>query len=337
MAVFSKDLGIDLGTIRTRISEDGQVILQEPTVVAIAVDELKIVSLGQEAQDMYGRVPETLEVAYPLLNGVIADYEVTEKLLEYLIKKVSSPMRVFRPRVMMSVPYGVTSVERRAVHEAALEAIKRDVFLIQQPMAAALGVDLPFHTPTGNMIICLGGGASQAGVLAMYGIVSAETVRTGGLQLDDAIMTYIRRKYGLIVAQPTAERIKIEIGAAVPQDEEMSIEFQGQDSVTGLPRPLTLTTGEVVEALQEPLSQIVEAARRVLEKTPPELVSDIIDRGIALCGGGALLRGVDKLLTKELGVPAYLVDNPTSCVAEGASLSLQPGVYAKIKRNLPPV
>ncbi|MBL7163354.1 MAG: rod shape-determining protein [Anaerolineales bacterium] len=337
MALFSKDLGIDLGTIRTRISEDGQVILQEPTVVAIAVDELKIVALGQEAQDMHGRVPESLEVAYPLQNGVIADYEVTEKLLEYLIKKVSSPVRVFRPRVMMSVPYGVTSVERRAVHEAALEAIKRDVFLIQQPMAAALGVDLPFHTPTGNMIICLGGGASQAAVLAMYGIVSAETVRTGGLQLDDAIMTYIRRKCGLIIAQPTAERIKIGIGAAVPPDEEQSIEFQGQDSVTGLPRPLTLTTGEIVEALGEPLSQIVEATRRVLEKTPPELVSDIIDRGIALCGGGALLDGIDKLLTKELGVPAYLVDNPMTCVAEGTSLSMQPGVYAKIKRNLPPV
>jgi rod shape-determining protein MreB and related proteins len=337
MALFSKDLGIDLGTVRTRISEDGQVILQEPTVVAIAIDELKIVSLGQEAQDMYGRVPESLEVTYPLQNGVIADYEVAEKLLEYLIKKVSSPVRVFRPRVMMSVPNDVTSVERRAVHEAALEAVRRDVFLIQQPMAAALGVDLPFHTPTGNMIICLGGGASQAAVLAMYGIVSSETVRTGGLQLDDAIMTYVRRKYGLIIAQPTAERIKIEIGAAVLQDDEQSVEVQGQDSVTGLPRPLTLTTGEVVEALQDSLSLIVEAARRVLERTPPELVSDIIDRGIALCGGTALLRGIDKLLTKELGVPAYLVDNPMTCVSEGSSLALQPGVYAKIKRNLPPL
>lgn len=337
MALFSKDIGIDLGTIWTRISEDGQVILQEPTVVAIAVDELKIVSLGQEAQDMYGRVPDTLEVAYPLKNGVIADYEVSEKLLEYLIRKVSSPARIFRPRVMMSVPHGVTSVERRAVHEAALEAVKRDVFLIYQPMAAALGVDLPFHTPTGNMIICLGGGTSQAAVLAVYGIVSAETIRMGGLQLDDAIMTYIRRKYGLVIAQPTAERIKIEIGAAVPLDEEKSIEVQGQDQVTGLPRPLNLTTGEVVEAMQDTLKNIVEAARRVLEKTPPELVSDIIDRGIALCGGTSRLRGIDKLLTKELGVPAYLVDNPSTCVAEGASLALQPGVYAKIKRNLPPV
>ncbi len=337
MALFSRDLGIDLGTVRTRISEGGQVILQEPTVVAIAIDELKIVALGQEAQDMFGRVPDTLEVAYPLKNGVIADYEVAEKLLEYLIKKVSSPARVFRPQVMMSVPYGVTSVERRAVHEAALEAVKRDVSLIYQPMSAALGVDLPFHTPTGNMIICLGGGVSQAAVLAMYGIVSAETVRTGGLRLDDAIMTYVRRKYGLVVAQPTAERIKIEIGAAVPQDEERSLEVQGQDQVTGLPRPLTLTTGEIVEALKDPLDQVVEAARRVLEKTPPELVSDIIDRGIALCGGTALLAGIDKLLTKELGVPAYLVDNPTRCVAEGTSLALQPGVFSKIKRNLPPM
>lgn len=337
MALFSKDIGIDLGTIWTRIAEDGQVILQEPTVVAIAVDELKIVSLGQEAQDMYGRIPDTLEVVYPLKNGVIADYEVSEKLLEYFIRKVSSPARIFRPRVMMSVPYGVTSVERRAVHEAALEAVRRDVFLIYQPMAAALGVDLPFHTPTGNMIICLGGGATQAAVMAAYGIVSAETIRIGGLQLDDAIMTYIRRKFGLVIAQPTAERIKMEIGAAVPQDEERSIEIQGQDQVTGLPRPLTLTTGEIVEAIQDVLGTVVETARRVLERTPPELVSDIIDRGIALCGGASLLRGIDKLLTKELGVPAYLVDNPTTCVAEGASLSLQPGVYAKIKRNLPPV
>ena len=337
MAIFSKELGIDLGTVQTRISEGGQVILQEPTVVAIAIDELKIVAVGQEAQDMSGRVPESLEVAYPLQNGVIADYEVTEKLLSYLIKKISGPVRFFRPKVMMTIPYGVTSVERRAVHEAVLEAVKRDVYLIQQPMAAALGVDLPFHTPTGNMIISMGGGSTQAAVLAVYGIVSADTLRIGGLELDAAISTYVRRKYGLIVAQPTAERIKIEIGAAVSQDEESSIEVQGQDQVSGLPRPFTLTTGEVVEALQDPLANIVESARRVLEKTPPELVSDIIDRGIALCGGTSLLRGIDKHLTKELGVPAYLVDNPLTCVVEGASIALQPSVFAKIKRNLPPV
>ncbi|MBU1660278.1 MAG: rod shape-determining protein [Chloroflexi bacterium] len=337
MALFSKDLGIDLGTLNTRISEGGQVILQEPTVVAIAVDEQKIVEVGQEAQNMYGRVPESLEVIYPLQNGVIADYEIAEKLLEYLIGKISGPVRFFRPRVMISVPFGVTSVESRAVHEAALEAVKRDVFLIQQPMAAALGVDLPFHTPSGNMIICLGGGVTQAAVLAMYGIVSAKTLRAGGLQLDEAIITYVRRKYGLVIAQPTAEQVKIKIGAAVPQDEEESMELQGQDQVTGLPRPLNLTTGEIVEAMQVPLQNMVETARQVLEKTPPELVSDIIDRGIALCGGTALLRGIDKLMTKELGVPAYLVDNPMTCVAEGASLALEPGVFPKIRRNLPPV
>ena len=337
MAMLSKNLGIDLGTIHTQIAEGGQVILSEPTVVAIAVEEQKIVEVGEEAQNMYGRVPESLEVAHPLQNGVIADYEITEKLLEYLIRKISGPIRFFRPRVMVTVPYGVTSVESRAVHEAALEAVKKDVFLIQQPMAAALGVDLPFNTPSGNMLISLGGGATQAAVLAMYGIVAADTLRAGGLQLDEAIVAYVRRKYGLVIAQPTAEMIKLQIGAAVPQDEEQSIQLQGQDQVSGLPRPLSLTTGEVVEALQDPLNDIVETARRVLEKTPPELVSDIIDRGIALCGGGALLRGIDKLLTKELGVPAYLVDNPTTCIAEGASLALEPGVYAKIKRNLPPV
>lgn len=339
MAFLSKDLGIDLGTINTLIAEGGQVILQEPTVVAIAVDEQKIVEVGIAAKDMYGRVPESLEVAYPLVNGVISDYEITEKLLEILIGKVSGPVRFrfFRPRVMMSVPYGVTSVENRAVHEAALEAVRGDVFLIQQPMAAALGVDLPFHTPSGNMIICLGGGATQAAVLAMYGIVSAQTLRAGGLALDEAIISYVRRKYGLIIAQPTAEQIKISIGAAVPQDEEESIELQGQDQVTGLPRPFNLTTGEVVEAMEGPLMDIAETARQVLEKTPPELVSDIIDRGIALCGGTALLRGIDKLLTKELGVPAYLVDNPTTCVAEGGSLALDPSVFPKIRRNLPPV
>lgn len=336
MPFLSKDLGIDLGTVYTLISEAGQVILREPTVVAIAVDEQKIVEVGQEAQDMFGRVPESLEVARPLQNGVIADYEITEKLLEYLIQKVSG-RRFFRPRIMITVPYGVTSVESRAVHEAALEAVKREVFLIQQPMAAALGVDLPFNTPSGNLIICLGGGATQVAVLAMYGIVAAETLRAGGQQLDDAIVSYVRRKYGLVIGRATAEQLKIKIGAAVPQDEEESIEVQGQDQVTGLPRPLNLTTGEIVEALQEPLKDVVETARRVLEKTPPELVSDIIDRGIALCGGSALLRGMDKLLTKELGVPAYLVDNPTTCVAEGASLALDPSVYAKIKRNLPPV
>jgi rod shape-determining protein MreB len=284
---------------------------------------------------MYGRVPESIEVTRPLINGVIADYEVTAYMLEALLRRVGGPVRIFRPRVMITVPDGVTSVERRAVHEAALQAGSREAFLIQQPLAAALGVDLPIGTPSGNMILCLGGGATQAAVLAMYGIVAADTLRMGGIGLDESIVTYVRKKYGIIIGQLTAEQVKIKIGAAVLQDEEQSIEVQGQDQVTGLPRPVTLTTGEVVEAMQEPLRAMVETTRRVLEKTPPELVSDIIDRGVALTGGGALLKGIDKLMTKELGVPAYLVDNPTTCVAEGASRGLK--MWEMLRRNLPPV
>ena len=335
MALFSRELGIDLGTLFLRVVEGNQLVLQEPTVAAIVVDEQKMVAWGQEAQDMLGKVPDSLEVIRPLIHGVIADYEVTEFMLAALLKKLAGPLRIFGPRLMVTVPYGVTSVETRAVHEAALQAGSREAYLVQQPLAAALGVDLPIGTPSGNMLICLGGGTTQAAVMAMYGIVTAETLRAGGMSLDEAIVGYVRKKYGLIIGQLTAEQVKIRIGAAVPQDDEQSIEIQGQDQVNGLPRPATLTTGEVVEALREPLGDIVNTARRVLEKTPPELVSDIIDRGVALTGGGALLRGVDKLMTKELGVPAYRVDNPTTCTAEGAGRAL--AMYPLIKRNLPQV
>jgi len=335
VAIFSKDLGIDLGTMFSRLADGTQVLLDEPTIVAIEVDDQKMVAVGKEALVMYGRVPDSIEVARPLKNGVIADYEITETLLSYLLQRVSGSMRIFRPRVMISVPYGVTSVERRAVYEAVLEAGSRDASLIQQPLAAALGVDLPIGSPSGNMVICLGGGCSEAAVMAMYGIVSAETLRAGGLELDEAIVNYVRRKYGVVIGQVTAEQLKIKIGAAVPQDTENSMEVQGQDQVTGLPRPVTLTTGEIVEALQEPLKAVIETGRRVLEKTPPELVADIIDRGVALCGGGALLRGVDKLLTKSLGIPAYLVDNPMTCVVEGAVKALP--IYNILRRNLPQI
>jgi len=333
--MFSKDLGVDLGTIYTRLADPSQVMLEEPTIVAIEVDEQKMVAAGAEARDMVGRVPDTIEVARPLKNGVIADYEITQTLLSYLLQRASGSLRFFRPRVMISVPYGVTSVERRAVFEAVMEAGSREAFLIQQSLAAALGIDLPIGSPSGNMVICLGGGCTEAAVLAMYGIVSADTLRAGGLDLDEAIVTYVRRKYGVIIGQVTAEQLKIKIGAAVPQDNEQSMEVQGQDQVTGLPRPVTLSTGEIVEALQDPLKQIMESSRKVLEKTPPELVSDIIDRGVAICGGGALLRGIDKLLTKSLGVPAYLVDNPLTCVVEGAAKGL--GMYNVLRRSLPQV
>ena len=263
MAILSKELGIDLGTMFIRVAEGNDILLEEPTIAAIIVEEQKMVAWGHEALDMYGKVPETIEVTRPLQNGVVADYEVTEYMLEALLKRLSGPMRIFRPKVMISVPYGVTSVESRAVHEAILQAGSREANLIQQPLAAALGVDLPIGTPSGNMIICMGGGATQAAVLAMYGIVSADTVRAGGLSLDGAIISYVRRKYGLIIGQLTAEQIKLKIGAAVPQDEEQSLEIQGQDQVTGLPKPITLTTGEVVEAMRETLLDLVEIARRV--------------------------------------------------------------------------
>jgi len=335
VALFSKDLGVDLGTSFTRFADVSQVLLEEPTIVAIDTNEQKMVEAGKSARDMYGRVPESIEVARPLKNGVIADYEVTELLLKWLLHQVGGPVRIFRPNVMITVPYGITSVESRAVHEAILGAGSREAYLIQQPLAAALGIDLPIGSPSGNMVICLGGGATQAAVMAMYSIVAAETLRAGGLEFDEAIVTYVRRKYGIVISQITAEQLKVRIGAAVPQDTEQNMEVQGQDQVTGLPRPLTLTTSEIVDALQEPLKQVIETGRRVLEKTPPELVSDIIDRGIALCGGGALLRGIDKLLTKALGVPAYLVDNPMTCTVEGAAKALP--MYNLLRRNLPPV
>jgi len=319
MAGLSRELGIDLGTLNTRIAEGNNILIQEPTVVAILLDELKLVEIGQSALDMMGRVPENIEVNRPLRYGVIAEYEITENLLRELVRQVTGRMLLFRPRLMITLPFGVTSVERRAAYEAGLGAGSRDVNLIQQPLAAAIGIDLPIGTPTGNMIICLGGGTTQAAVLAMNGIVSAESTRVAGLKLDDAIITYVRKKYGLIIGQPTAEQLKLRIGAAIPQEEQLTMEIQGQDQVSGLPRPVILTTDEIVEALQQPLSEIADTIRRVLEKTPPELISDIIDRGVALCGGTSLMQGIDRYLTKALGIPAYLVDNPTTCVVEGAA------------------
>lgn len=335
MAAFSRELGIDLGTLNTQIAEGKQILIQEPTVVAIVVNESKLVEYGTTALAMLGKVPESIEVVRPLRHGVIAEYEITEKLLSVLIRKVTGSTLLFRPKIMITVPYGITSVERRAVHEAGLGAGSREVSLIQQPLAAALGIDLPINTPTGNMIICLGGGTTQAAVISMNGMVSAETSHSAGLKLDEAIITYVRKKFGLIIGQLTAETLKIRIGAATPQDEQKSMEIQGQDQVTGLPKPATLTTDEIVEALQPPLQEIVSTTRRVLEKTPPELISDIIDRGVAICGGSALLRGIDKHLTLALGIPAYLVDNPTTCTVEGAARGLS--MLDTIFRNLPTI
>ncbi len=293
MALFSKVLGIDIGTVITKIAEGNQVVLQEPTVVAVDIEEQKIVEVGQEALNLMGRTTETMIVARPLKNGVVAYFEYTYLFLREMLKRVLGSMRMFKPQVVLTHPYGITSVERRAVHEATLEALgpRSSVLLMPDPLTAALGIDLPIGTPSGNMVVCLGGGCTQSAVLSMHDIVSGQTLREGGLHLDEAIASYIRRKFGLIIGLPTAEHIKMKIGAAVPQDEEMSMELQGQDQVTGLPRPLTLTTSEIVEALEDPLDNVFESIRQVLERTPPELASDIIDRGIALAGGGRLTPG----------------------------------------------
>ena len=333
MPIFGKDLGIDLGTVNTLICDGGEIVLYEPTVVAIDIEELKIVDVGQSAREMDGRVPEVIEVSRPLRDGVIADFEVTHRLLGHFVEKVCGPTRLFKPRVMITVPLGVTSVESRAVHEAALHAGSREVYLIQEPLAAAIGVGLPIATPSGNMVVDLGGGVTQAAVIAMSGIVSEDATRIGGMKLDEAIVSYVRKKYGLIIGSRTAEEAKIRIGAAIPQDEERTIEIQGQDQVTGLPRPITLTTGEVVEALQETLQLQLAAVRSVLEHTPPELASDIIDRGMLICGGGSLLRGIDKWLTSATGVPAYLAEVPVACIAKGADRGL--GMLERLRRSLP--
>jgi rod shape-determining protein MreB len=267
-----------------------------------------------------------------LNHGVIAEYEITEKLLAIIVKRVSGSMRFFRPKIMITVPYGVTSVESRAVHEAGLGAGSREVYLIHQPLAAALGVDLPIGSPAGNMILSLGGGTIQAAVLAMNNIIRAATSRTGGMMFDEAVISYIKKKYGIIIGLPTAEQLKIRIGSAIPTDQQQIMEIQGQDQVSGLPKPLTLTTDDIFDALREPLQEVVNVCKSVLEKTPPELISDIIDRGVALCGGGSMLPGLDKFLTKSLGIPAYLVDNPTTCTAEGAYRAM--GMREVLKRSL---
>jgi rod shape-determining protein MreB len=332
MAGFTRDLGIDLGSTNTVITEGDQVLLQEPTIVAIIPDENKMVEWGQAAKDMEGKVPESVEVIHPMRHGVIAEFEITETLLGYLIRKVAGPMRVFRPRMMITVPFGVSSVEGRAVHEVGIGAGSREVYLVPEPLAAALGVDLPIATPSGNMIISLGGGVNQIAVVSLNGIVAGEAARTGGIDLDEAIISYVRKRFGVIIGYPTAELLKIKIGAATPQEQQLSMEVQGQDQVTSLPRPVVLTTDDIVEAIQEPLADMVKLAKKVMEKTPPELVSDIIDRGAAICGGGSLLKSIDKFLTQAIGIPVYMVDNPLTCTAEGAVKALK--MKDSLKRSL---
>lgn len=332
--MFGKKIGVDLGTVNVLVNVVGQgIVLQEPSVVAISSDEYKIVAVGEEAKAMLGRTPDAIEVMRPMRDGVIADYRVTQRMLEYFIRKACGGARLFKPRVMISVPYGVTSVEQRAVREAALEAGAARAHLIPEPLASALGAGLPVGTPSGNMVVDLGGGATEAAVVSLNGIVVANSIRAGGLRLDEAIAGYVRRKYNLMIGQPTAEEIKIRIGAALPLEEDLEMEVQGRDQVAGLPRTISISTEEVTEALAEPLMAMLSVVKAVLEKTPPELSSDIIDRGMVLVGGGALLRKMDELVTRETGVPAYVADAPIACTALGAGKALEQ--YELLRRSVP--
>jgi len=332
--MFEKHLGIDLGTVNVLVHVQGQgIVLQEPSVVAISADEYRIMAVGEEAKAMLGRTPESIEVLRPMRDGVIADYRVTQRMLEYFIHKAAGRFRLLKPRVMISTPYGVTSVEHRAVREAALEAGAGRAHLIPEPLAGALGAGLPVGSPSGHMVVDMGGGTSEAAVIAMNGIVVANSVRIGGLRMDEAIAGHIRRKHNLIIGQPTAEEIKMRIGAVLPLPEDLRMEVQGRDQVAGLPRTIEVSTSDVVDALADPISAVIGVIKSVLEKTPPELSSDVIDRGIVMIGGGSLLRKMDELISRETGVPAYVADAPMACVALGAGRALEH--YEAMRRVVP--
>lgn len=318
---WAEQLGIDLGTVNVLVYVRGRgIVLQEPSVVAQQIDTGEVVAVGEEARAMMGRAPETIQVRRPLRDGVIADYRVTREMLMHFIQRASGKrlFRLFKPEVIITVPFGVTQVESRAVRQAALEAGARKAYLLPEPLAGAIGAGLPIHTPGGHMIVDLGGGTSEAAVLSVYGVVTSAAVRVGGVRMDEAIVAYVRRKYNLMLGFPSAEEAKIRIGAALPLDEPMSMEVQGRDQVTGLPRSVEITTDDIVEALEEPLAMMLGMVKSVLERTPPELASDIIDRGMTMIGGGSLLRNIDQLLTQETGVPVYVADAPMACVAVGA-------------------
>lgn len=320
-----KQIGIDLGTANVLVFVRGRgVVINEPSVVAISAKDGKVKAVGLEARDMLGREPrETIEVVRPMRDGVIADYVVTQKMLEYFINKAVGRFSFIRPDVMICVPAGVTGVERRAVRESALNAGARRAYLISEPLAAAIGARVPVADPSGNMIIDIGGGTTEVAVISLNGIVVARSLRVGGSKFDDAISNYIKRKYNLRIGERTAEEVKIAIGSAMPMEEDQVMEVRGRDEVAGLPRTIQIKASEITDAITEPLEAIIGAVRAVLEETPPELSSDIIDKGMILTGGGALLRQLPELLTEVTGVPCYVADDPLSAVAIGTGLALE--------------
>ncbi len=319
-----KQIGIDLGTANVLVYVRGRgIVINEPSMVAISTKDGKVKSVGVEARDMLGRTPETIEVVRPLRDGVIADYMVTQEMLRYFINKASGRFSLVKPEVMVCIPAGTTSVETRAVRDAALHAGARRVYLIREPLAAAIGAKIPVADPSGNMVIDIGGGTTEIAVISLNGIVVAKSLRVGGNKFDDAIASYIKRRYNLAIGDRTAEEVKIAIGSAMPLEEDVVMDVRGRDQVAGLPRTVQVHANEITEAITEPLEAIIGAVRAVLEETPPELSSDIIDKGMILTGGGAMLRHLNDLLTEVTGVPCYVADDPLSCVAIGTGLALE--------------
>ncbi len=326
-------IGIDLGTANVLVYVKGRgIVLNEPSVVAYSSSENRVVAVGEEARQMLGRTPGSIIVTRPMRDGVIADYMITEAMLRYFITKVCGRLRLFRPEVMVCIPAGITNVESRAVQDATIQAGAKVAHLIAEPLAAAIGAGIPIGGPSGNMVVDIGGGTCEAAVISLNDIVVSSSIRVAGNKIDDMIASYVKKRFNLLIGDRTAEEIKIRIGSALALKEPMELEVRGRDQVAGLPKTITITSDEVTDAIQDALQAIVVNVKTVLEQTPPELASDVIDKGMVITGGGALLRHLDKLLTRETGVPAHVADDPMSCVAIGAGKALEH--YHIFKRSL---
>jgi rod shape-determining protein MreB len=323
-SLLGRDMAIDLGTANTLVYVRGKgIVLNEPSVVAINMQTRHILAVGSEAKRMIGRTPGNIVAIRPLKDGVIADFATTERMLRYFIQKVHRQRHFAKPRVVICVPSGITGVERRAVKEAAIQAGARKVSIIEEPMAAAIGAGLPVHEPTGNMVVDIGGGTTEVAVISLGGIVTSQSIRTGGDELDNAIITYVKKEYSLMLGERTAEEIKMAIGSAFPSSDEPHAEIRGRDLVSGLPKTIVVSSEEIRKALEEPVNQVVDAVKTTLDKCPPELSGDIMDRGIVLTGGGALLRGLDERLRHETGMPIHVAENPLHSVVVGSGKCLE--------------
>jgi len=330
LGMFSLDIGIDLGTCTTLVYIKNQgIVLCEPSVVAVQSGTTNVLAVGEEAKRMLGRTPGSIVAIRPMRNGVIADFEITEAMLRYFINKAHNSKRYLRPRMLIAIPSGITEVEKRAVKDSALHAGAREVYMIEEPVAAAIGTGLPIQEPSGNMIVDIGGGTTEIAVISLAGIVFSKSIRVAGDEMDESIINYLKKTYNLMIGERTAEEIKIKIGSAYPMDEETTMEVRGRDLVAGLPKMITISSEEVREALAEPVMQIVESVRITLERIPPELSADLIEKGLILAGGGALLRGLDKIISEETGLPVHIAEEPLTAVAMGTGKALSEIKYLK--------